>query len=109
MFKDRYILRLCEDLISIDPAAVGFPLQVSDDAVSQTFSLIIAADRNISHDAPAERTGADELAIIKKSHGIVNDSRKSQIKAFQEFDNFCFFFRIGQEYFTFGNHMEVLL
>ena len=109
MLEDRHILRLGENLISGDAAAVRLALQVADDAVSQPFSLVVTGNRNISHHAAAQRAGADELAIIEKPHGVIDDAGESQIKAFQKFDHLRLLFRVGQKYFAFRNHFRVLL
>ena len=104
MLKNRHILRFCENLVSCNTPAVGFTLQVADNTAGQPLLLIFLADGNIPHDTAPQGTGADELSIVIKAHGIINISCKSQVKALQKLYYFCFFRGIGQEDFMFSNH-----
>ena len=109
MGKNGDVLRLGEDLVSCNAAAVGFALEVTDDTMGKPLFLVIFTDGDISHDTAAERACADKFPIIEKSHGIINVSCESQIKFFQEFYNSCFFFRICQKNFSFCNHYLLLI
>ena len=82
MFENGYILWLGKDLVTRNTAAVGFTLEIADNTVGKSFFLVIGADGDISHDTAAERAGTNQTVIIKKPHGIINISCKSEIKFF---------------------------
>ena len=109
VFKNFNIFRFSIYLVTGYTTTIRFDLQVANDTTSQTSALISHFNRNISHYASAQRTSTDKFIAIIKTHGIVNVTGKSQIKAFQEFNNLSFFFRVSQINLAFCNHNNLLL
>ena len=84
MFENRYFFRFRKDLITGDPAPFRFRHQMVENAVRQTFSLVLRINGDIAQNTAAQRAGRDQAVTVKDPHGIVNIPRKSQFKAGQK-------------------------